>query len=204
MNTLTGVEKIRERILSDARASADKLLAGAREKADGLLDDAKKQAAEKTDAILAEASAHAALLAENAASSVDSRERSSLLFLKNEYLTKAISAAKEAFLAYDRDKKIACYASLVASCADRAFNGGDTVSLAVGSADKGMEADVIRAAKEKLTKAVTLTVSDRTPDIAGGFLLICGDIEVNCSADALFAELAGTLEKPILSVLFGA
>lgn len=47
-----------------------------------------------------------------------------------------------------------------------------------------------------------LTLSDKKADIDGGFLLIYGGIEENCSFDAIFAEKHDELQDEVCSMLF--
>ena len=47
-----------------------------------------------------------------------------------------------------------------------------------------------------------LTLSEDVTDLNGGFLLIYGDIEENCSFDALFFAAKETLQDKVNSLLF--
>ncbi len=47
-----------------------------------------------------------------------------------------------------------------------------------------------------------LTIASEEPPFEGGFLLVYGDIEENCSFDALFAEERDNLQDKVNSLLF--
>ena len=51
-------------------------------------------------------------------------------------------------------------------------------------------------------KSASLTLSDKTADIRGGLILSGGDIEVNCSIDALIAAHRNELSPAVASALF--
>jgi V/A-type H+-transporting ATPase subunit E len=51
-------------------------------------------------------------------------------------------------------------------------------------------------------KNASLTISKESVKIDGGFILVYGDIEENCSFDALFAEAKDELQDKINAFLF--
>ena len=66
--------------------------------------------------------------------------------------------------------------------------------------------DVLSAANSALVAAgknAALTLSNKTADIRGGLILSGGDIEANCSIDALVAQYRNDLSPLIASELFG-
>ena len=48
----------------------------------------------------------------------------------------------------------------------------------------------------------SLIIAEQEPPFTGGFLLVYGDIEENCSFDALFAERKDILQDKVNSLLF--
>ena len=81
-----------------------------------------------------------------------------------------------------------------------------TEAIVLSARDRGrVGGDVLQAANSALRskgKTASLTLSDRTADIRGGLILSGGDIEVNCSIDALVAEYRNELSPAVASVLF--
>ena len=54
------------------------------------------------------------------------------------------------------------------------------------------------------TGAGLLTLSEETRPIRGGFILVDGPVEVNCSFETLLRIQREKLEKPAAEILFGA
>ena len=89
----------------------------------------------------------------------------------------------------------ACAASL---------SGTETVILSASDRERYGNA-VLSAANNALRaagKTASLTLSIDTADIRGGLILSGGDIEVNCSIDALVAAYRNELSPAVASVLF--
>ena len=62
--------------------------------------------------------------------------------------------------------------------------------------------DAANGALASLGKTASLTLSESTADIRGGLILSGGDIEVNCSIDALVAAYRNELSPAVAAVLF--
>jgi V/A-type H+-transporting ATPase subunit E len=52
-------------------------------------------------------------------------------------------------------------------------------------------------------EGASLTLSEKTAAIDGGFLLIYGEIEENCSFDALFSASRENMQDQVNAFLFG-
>ena len=124
-----------------------------------------------------------------------------VLMTQQEMLAKAFEHAAQKLLDLPESDYVnflasqACAASLsgmesiILSPYDRKRVGNETVKAANSA---------LRAAR----KNASLTLSDRTADIRGGLILSSGDIEVNCSVDALVAAHRNELSPYVASVLF--
>ena len=62
---------------------------------------------------------------------------------------------------------------------------------------------VVNSAAAQLTGAGLLTLSEETRPIRGGFILVDGPVEVNCSFETMLRLRRGELEKPAAEILFG-
>ena len=85
-----------------------------------------------------------------------------------------------------------------------ALTGSETIILSPSDKER-FGKDVLSKANSELIaggKVANLTLSDRTADIRGGVILSGGDIEVNCSVDALVTEFRNDLSPAVASVLF--
>jgi len=91
--------------------------------------------------------------------------------------------------------KLACKASL---------SGHETIYLSASDYSR-IGQEVLGAANYALQvsgKPASLTLSDKTLDIRGGLVLSDGDIEVNCSIDALVAQCRNDLSPRVADALF--
>ena len=62
---------------------------------------------------------------------------------------------------------------------------------------------MVNSATAQITGTGLLTLSEETRPIQGGFILVDGPVEVNCSFEAMFRLQREKLEKPAAEILFG-
>ena len=60
----------------------------------------------------------------------------------------------------------------------------------------------IPASFTKALESYKLTVAEETQEMSGGFILLYGDIEENCSFDALFLQAKEELQDKVRDYLF--
>lgn len=200
---IKGIDRINARILAEAEeyAAAEKQKAQAQ--ADEMLASARKKAEEKAAAILSKAKESAAAAVENAKSGAGMKERNSLLSLKVEMAGKAFDAALAKLAHLPKEEYIRAMSALLVSAVNGGLADGDNASLAMNEKDAEFAEAILAAASPAFTKKVTVTKARETVDVEAGFLLICGDIEINCSAKTVVEAARDTLEKPVLDILFG-
>ena len=63
---------------------------------------------------------------------------------------------------------------------------------------------MVNSATAQITGTGLLTLSEETRPIQGGFILVDGPVEVNCSFEALLRLQREKLEKPAAEILFGS
>ena len=63
---------------------------------------------------------------------------------------------------------------------------------------------MVNSATAQITGTGLLTLSEETRPIQGGFILVDGPVEVNCSFEAMFRLQREKLEKPAAELLFGS
>lgn len=66
-----------------------------------------------------------------------------------------------------------------------------------------MGAAVVAAANRLLGEKGELTLSQETRSIQGGFVLVNGDVEVNCTFETLVRLRRGTMAGETAKLLFG-
>ena len=217
---MEGIEKITARIAQDAQAEAGRLLAEAEAKAQAIRADAQAQAREEAGGIVERGRAAAA----------ERLERRKLeLAAKQEVLGEAFDLALEKLCTLPEKEyislltKLALEASasgkeqLIFSQKDRNTVGKQVVMAANDALLKerapGLPEEVAKSKMGTLmdklihntTAIVTgagLTLSEQTRDIKGGFIMVDGDVEINCAFETLVRLQREQMEKKVADALF--
>lgn len=190
---MTGLDKIIEHIKQDAQATADAKIAEAKAEAQELL----AKAAEEEKALLADAKeaadAAGAQAKERGVSAAALAKRKILLTAKQELITKTLEAAKKAMTEQADDEYFKTLEALVKKHAQ-----AEAGKIMFSKKDKAR----IPAAFTKTLEGYKLTVAEETQEMSGGFILLYGDIEENCSFDALFLQAKEELQDKVRDYLF--
>lgn len=219
---MTGLEKITDRILADARADAEATEKTAAEKIAGIraagqaeadaIADRERERLEKDceDMILrARSTAEMTrrdLLLEKRASLVDEafdramreiaemdreKYKDLLVSLLCTALAAQYASEEESMRLYGEDIRPEEY-EVKLNKRDRDACGKDLVALACRRA----------AGKNYCGLFDRVRVSEKTAPIDGGLILLCGDIETNCSFSMILAGLREELEPQVAKILF--
>lgn len=189
---MTGLEKIIEQINNDAKETAQSHLAEAEKQASIIIDEAKtfvEAELEKQKSVLADTKES---LISRAKSSSGLEIRKSTLEVKQTLISNTL---KEAISTLENleDKE---YFEVLAKLALN-YKGDDKLELCLSEKDL---AKVSEDFSQKLPNNISL--SDKTANIGGGFLLIGDGIDENCSFEALFADRIEELQDKVSSILF--
>lgn len=197
---MTGLDKILRHIGEEAELSAQKEIAQANKRADEILAAARREADEKCEEILEQSQNEIKSSLSRSESAANLQEKKMILNTKQEIISEVIQKAKESLTRLpDQEyferiltmvKKYAMEqkGQILFSAADRnrlPENFGDSLKIALTG-----------------KKEAELTVSGLTADIDGGFILDYGDIEVNCSFEALISAARENLQDKVRRVLF--
>ena len=226
---MEGIEKITARIAQDAQAEAGRLLAEAEAKAQAIRADAQAQAREEAGGIVERGRAAAAERLERLASASQMERRKLELAAKQEVLGEAFDLALEKLCTLHEKEyislltKLALEASasgkeqLIFSQKDRNTVGKQVVMAANDALLKerapGLPEEVAKSKMGTLmdklihntTAIVTgagLTLSEQTRDIKGGFIMVDGDVEINCAFETLVRLQREQMEKKVADALF--
>ncbi len=192
-------EQVVEKILSQAKAEAEAIVKEARDKA----------AAQKAemDAELAEFDTKTQELAKAAADDKLQRMMAgarmsngkALLAARVEILDDVFAKAKKAVNELDD----AAYLKLMTDLMKKAVETGDE-EVVIGKNEKRLNADFVKQVNRELGDGFkgNLRLSERTADIAGGFLLSRGKVQINASTDVLVDRLRESLEIELSKELF--
>ena len=227
---MEGIEKITAKIAQDAQADIDRLTAETNAKAEAILSDAQTQAQAEAGDIVEKGRMAAAERQERLASASQMERRKLELAAKQEVLGEAFSLALEKLCTLPEKEyialltKLALEAStsgkeqLIFSQKDRNTVGKQVVIAAndalVKERSPGLPEEVAKskvgAFVDKLVHNTTaivtgtgmLTLAEETRDIKGGFIMVDGDVEINCAFDTLVRLQREQMEKKVADALF--
>ncbi len=220
---MNGLEKITEKILSEAREEAEKLLSDARSDCARIAAEHAAHAEERRETLRAEAEREGTELVARAKATAASSRKNRLL----ETQSRLIDSVFDSALAALRAKTPEQYTEMLAGLLSAALleqNETERISHTLYG-EEAMSPDryevllnardrercgtaMLEAARKKLGGKLSpemlgkLKLSDKTLPIDGGLVLRCGDIETNCSLGLLFAQLRSELEGEVSRVLF--
>lgn len=196
---MTGLEKMKSQILEDAETSVRELLADANKQADAVLALAKEEAEEECRQISRKLEAEVKAIEERAASSCDLQRRKALLAAKQEMISEVLNAAYESMIhaadeEYFEMLRKMLHKFVLAQDGEICFSEADLKRL-----PKGFEEEIQAIAKEK---GGVLKLSRESRKVCGGFVLIYGGIEENCTFEAMFNSKRDELLDKVHSFLF--
>ena len=194
---MNGIEKITQRIQSDAQAGIDRVLSEARTQAAEITAKYRAQADAEAAQIAAKNEQAAAEREERLAGTAQMEARKLALAAKQEMVEKAYDLALQKLSRLPQEKYIAVLAELLAEASS---TGKEEVIFSPRDRQT-----VGKAAVEQANKAAgkKLTLSGETRDIQGGFILRAENVEVNCAFDTLVrlqkAETAGAVARKLFA-----
>lgn len=190
---MSGIDKITARLLEECEAecasiedaaslAAANTLAAAETQAKAILAEAEEKAKKEADRIIA-----------GAKSAADLNERRDMLQAKVDLIDEALKKAQW----YLRSLNTEDYFKVLFSLAARSRQKG------VGEMHLNAK-DLARMPASFLQQlGAGIRVSDVPYDIEDGFVLVYGDIEMNCTFSALFAACREELKAKAAEILFG-
>lgn len=226
---MEGINKITQKIAQDAQAEINKLMAQTEEKVQAIRAEAAAQAKEEAEAIVERGRTAAGERLERLESASQMERRKLELAAKQEVLGEAFELALEKLCTLPEKEyidlltKLALEASssgkerLIFSQKDRNKVGKQVVMAANDALLKGRAPSLPEeVAKSKVgtlvdklihntTAMVTgagLTLSEQTRDIKGGFIMVDGDVEINCAFETLVRLQREQMEKKVADTLF--
>lgn len=226
---MEGIEKITARIAQDAQAEIDKLMAETGQKVQAIQTNAQAQAQEEANDIVEKGRMAAAERLERLSSASQMERRKLELAAKQEILGEAFDLALEKLCSLPEKEyidlltRLALEAStsgreqIIFSQKDRARVGKQVVMAANDTLIKdrapGLPDEVAKSKvgtlMDKLihntTAIVTgagLTLAEETRDIRGGFIMVDGDVEINCAFETLVRLQREQMEKKVADALF--
>lgn len=190
---MSGLEKIVSRLNEDTLVQYEEILASARQKAEAMVAAAQKEGNALIAAAETEAEKEARRMESRAVSQSEADGRKALLEAKVQLIDEVVAQAKQ---------------SLKNLSTENYFNA--LASLALGNKLEGVgemrlnKADLQRMPPDFIDKlGLGIKISPVPADIQDGFILKYGDIEMNCTFDALFQASKEELRLKASALLFG-
>ncbi len=197
---MTGLEKMKSRILEEARSSAEVKIQDANRQARELLDEKKSRAEKSAAAILAKARTDAEGLKEKALSASDLERRTRLLSARQAIIGEVLEEAYRKI----KDMDTAAYFELIEKLLDHyVLPQAGEIHFSPADAQRmpdGFEEKIQNIAR---AKGGSLTLAKGDPLVPDGFVLVYGGIEENCTFQAIFEtrrdEMSDRVQKRLFS-----
>ncbi len=185
---MTGLDKILETIGQSGEEKAEKTILKYETKAKEISDEYEEKTKREYDEIISKAEKKADFNIENALLTAKLNSSEEVLALKSKLIDKALQTAIEKLESIESEKYFSLLYKLVSSKPN--FSGA---TIIFNERDKNR-------LPEKFIEELNL--SEKTADIKGGFILSYGDIEENCSLDALVKEKRDIIRDEAAKILF--
>ena len=196
---MTGLDAILEAIEQDGQRAAQEILSQAREQAEEIGRQGQRDAIRRRGEILEDAPRQARHEAERVRTAAQREQRRILLEARQALIRESIRQAEESLAQLEAADY---FAELLRLAAAHALPQAGEMVLSPRDRER-LPADFPGKLQEALPEGASLTISARTePGIQGGFLLVYGGIEENCTFRALFDAKEEELQDLANRVLF--
>ena len=198
---MNGIEKILAHIMTESEEECAAIESAASEECERIRAEYAKSEQDEYWKLVNEGAKEAERRLERLNSLAALESKKQVLMTQQEMLSEAFSQAAKKLLELPESEYIAFLAKHAFAAS---LSGTETIILSPSDRDRVGE-DVQKAANTALNaagKTAALSLSNATADIAGGLILSGGEIEVNCSIDALVAECRNRISPEVASVLF--
>ena len=196
---MSGLDQMMQRIEESAKAQASEITAKATAEAAGIAADAKAEREARSAEIAERSAREVSLYRSRVASSLEQQRRTALLSAKQEIIAATLEKSYAAVLALPEDRyfpflKKGLERYVLPEAGEICFSQQDLSRMPAGFLE---EVQAVAAAK-----GGSLTLSQEQRDLDGGFVLIYGGIEENCTIRALFDARREALQDQIHGLLF--
>ena len=223
---INGLNKITDKILSEAQAKADKILADAQAECDRINAECAERAEKIRTEISSEAEKGGMEYVARIRSTAATSKRNLLLQTKSDLIDGVFASVLEQTRTLELEKYNEILIGLLSAALLEQIESEDVSRNLYGDEeaivpesyevlfnqrdrDRSGKA-VIEGVQKHLSgkvsaeKLARLTLANQTVNIDGGLVLRCGNVESNCSLAILFAQLREGLESEVARTLFDA
>ncbi|MCX7843048.1 MAG: V-type ATP synthase subunit E family protein [Clostridia bacterium] len=198
---MTGVEKIKDRILEEARRQVKEGVENAEAEAEGIIETARKEAEEKRRALIDKAKAEAENVRKRLLAVAELEARKEKLKARQEIVEEAFARAMQRLCSMPDEQYQAVLADMIINSVE---TGEEEIILSPSDKSRlkrGFVEDINQRAAAKGLKG-NISISQRSADIRGGFILKSGDVEINNSFEVIFRMKRDELEGEVFNLLF--
>jgi V/A-type H+-transporting ATPase subunit E len=202
MNSSNGVEKIKNRIMTDSKALCDKILEDARLEARSIIENAEKEAFQKVTVMTEKAKEEAEQIKKRMQAVAELEERKRALKHRQNLIDKAFTLALDRITSLPEEEYSAFLERMLLKAAKE---GRGEIRLSEKDKER-LGKDFISRINKKLSKEgkkAELVMAEESLDSLGGFVLTYGDMEINCSLETLMNMARPGLESRVAEILFG-
>ena len=188
---MSGLDKMIARLESDCEAQCGQIEMEAAADAAGMLEAASRESKAETERVIAEANKQAELIAKKAQSAAAANARRMMLEAKVALIDETVDAAVKKLRSMDAQSYFGILESLV-----KKYRTGEPGMLFLSASDAARKPEAFLQAFPEIT------VSEDAAPISDGFILKYGDIEINCTFDALRSASLDDLKAVAAEQLF--
>lgn len=220
---MNNLDKIIERIMLEAKDEADKILVEGTKASAEIMEEGENRASDTVARAKRKAERESLATVERAYSAADMKKREIILGTKVGLIGKVFQEAQTKLSELDSGDYCVFTAHLLCDAVSERVKTVEKLKSEYGdeedysldfevvfnSHDKESRgAEIVKTAKAFLKKLspelgkTPIRISDESADISGGLILRYGDIETNCSVEAVVADARETLEPKVAGVLF--
>lgn len=197
---MSGLDKMKARILEEAESSARDILDRAGEEAERILREAGTAADAAAAEIAAGAVRDSLERKRRAGAAADMQRKQAVLAAKQEMIREVLREAYEEILGLEAERYFGLMEKLLKEYVlpeegEICFNSRDLERM-----PEGFSGRIRTIAAEA---GGSLTLSETPLDTDGGFLLVYGGIEENCTLKAVFSSRREELSDQVNRMLFG-
>ena len=196
---MTGLEKMQSQILDEARRNADEILEQAEKEAGEIREEAGKSAQAESSRILEKSRAEVKNIQERTLSSCALQRRQILLEAKQEIIARILENAYHTLIEADEDT----YFRIIRKMLEK-YTEGQAGEICFSERDLGRMPEGFEKEIQEIAgkNGGTLILSKEPRKISGGFVLVYGGIEENCSFRAMFNSRKDELSDEVHKILF--
>lgn len=195
---MSGLDKIIEHIENSATETAEKMIESARTDAERIVSDGRERVREREEALRKQNQAEIEAAARRIESAADMTQKRIILETKQKEIENVISIALEELRDLDDNEY---FETILRMIGRYAINAEGKIRFSQKDLDR-LPAGFEKKIGGAVTNGGKLSISPEAVKIDGGFILDYGDIEENCSFEALIEGSKEELQDKISQILF--